>query len=125
MKKRTWFLLSLFIAAVMIFTGCGGDDTTTQTSQPTSGTTTAPPAETVELTLAHAWATTHLVHVELQKWVDEVYEATDGRVDITIYSGGALAGAVELYDALATGVADMAWFLQGYTPTFIHPVGNG
>ena len=70
----------------------------------------------VELTLAHAWATTHLVHIELQKWVDEVLKATDGRVKITIYSGGALAGPVELYDALATGVADMAWFLQGYTP---------
>lgn len=101
MKKRILAVLSLLMIAVLLFNGCGGGDE---------------PAETVELSLAHAWATTHLVHVELQKWVDEVYEATDGRVKITIYSGGALAGAVELYDALATGVADMAWFLQGYTP---------
>ena len=90
----------MILIAVFLFTSCGGDKQ----------------AETVELTLAHAWATTHLVHVELQKWVDEVYEATDGRVKITIYSGGALSGPVELYDSLATGVADLAWFLQGYTP---------
>ncbi len=116
MKKRILAFLALLMITVLVFTGCGGDDpTTTQTTTGTT-TTTTEPAETVELTLAHAWATTHVVHTQLQPWVDEVYEATDGRVKITIYSGGALAGAVELYDALATGVVDMAWFLQGYTP---------
>ena len=118
MKTRAWLLVSMVLIAVLLLCSCGGDDTTTTTtSEPgETTTTTAQPAETVELTLAHAWATTHLVHVELQKWADEVYEATDGRVKVTIYSGGALASSVELYDALATGVADMAWFLQGYTP---------
>lgn len=127
-RKRNlwlWLGLVLVVSFALVIAGCG-DDTATTSSSAATGETTAATESTeestesggdqVELTLAHAWATTHLVHVELQKWADEVYEATDGRVKITIYSGGALAGPVELYDALATGVADMAWFLQGYTP---------
>ncbi len=117
MKKHLWFLLTLVVSLSLLIAGCGGDTTTTTTTSAATTTSTSQPAvQPVELSLAHAWATTHLVHLELEKWANEVKEATNGRVTIKIYSGGALAGPVELYDALATGVADMAWFLQGYTP---------
>lgn len=122
LRRNPWLLclsLAVVISLAVVVASCGDDTETTSTSA-AGGATTAPTqatgGETVELTLAHAWATTHVVHGELEKWVAEVLAATDGRVKITIYSGGALAGPVELYDALATGVADMAWFLQGYTP---------
>lgn len=122
LKRNLWLLcLSLVVAIslVAVVAGCGDNAETTTSSAATGDTTATTQAAgggAVELTLIHAWATTHLVHIELQKWADEVLEATDGRIKITIYSGGSLAGPVELYDALATGVADMAWFLQGYTP---------
>lgn len=77
--------------------------------------TTAKPA-IIELRLAHAWATNHLMHIVISKWADDVNKATDGRVKITIYPGGALSTAAQLYDTAATGVADMAWMLHGYTP---------
>ena len=101
MKKVLFILLSIFTLAVIVFPGCEGEPASTQV---------------VELKLAHAWATTHHVHVILDQWVKDVDAATNGRVKITIYPGGALSTPVQLYDTVATGVADLAWFLQGYTP---------
>jgi len=102
MKKKLFVLLSTLVIAVMMFG--------------TASTAASAAAEPVELKLAHAWATTHHVHVILDQWVKDVEKATDGRVKITIYPGGALSTAVQLYDTVRTGVADLAWFLQGYTP---------
>ena len=101
MKKKLCVLLSTLAIAVMMFG---------------TASTAASAASPVELKLAHAWATTHHVHVILDQWVKDVDQATKGRVKITIYPGGALSTAVQLYDTVRTGVADLAWFLQGYTP---------
>jgi len=101
MKKKLFVLLSTLMIAVMMFG---------------TASTAASAASPVELKLAHAWATTHHVHVILDQWTKDVEQATKGRVKITIYPGGALSTAVQLYDTVRTGVADLAWFLQGYTP---------
>jgi TRAP-type transport system periplasmic protein len=102
MKKELFVLLSTLVIAVMMFG--------------TASTATSAADKPVELKLAHAWATTHHVHVILDQWAKDVEQATKGRVKITIYPGGALSTAVQLYDTVRTGVADLAWFLQGYTP---------
>ena len=101
MKKKLAVLLSVLVIAVMMFG---------------TASTAASAASPVELKLAHAWATTHHVHVILDQWTKDVEQETKGRVKITIYPGGALSTAVQLYDTVRTGVADLAWFLQGYTP---------
>ena len=101
MKRKLFVLLLTLMTAVMMFG---------------TASTAASAASPVELKLAHAWATTHHVHVILDQWTKDVEKATDGRVKITIYPGGALSTAVQLYDTVRTGVADLAWFLQGYTP---------
>ena len=101
MEKKLFVLLSTLVIAVMMFG---------------TASTAASAASPVELKLAHAWATTHHVHVILDQWTKDVEQATKGRVKITIYPGGALSTAVQLYDTVRTGVADLAWFLQGYTP---------
>ncbi len=102
MKKKWFVLLSALAVAVMMFG--------------TTSTAAYAADKPVELKLAHAWATTHHVHVILDQWAKDVDQATKGRVKITIYPGGALSTAVQLYDTVRTGVVDMAWFLQGYTP---------
>jgi TRAP-type C4-dicarboxylate transport system substrate-binding protein len=102
MKEKLFVLLFTLMFAVMMFG--------------TASTAASAAAKPVELKLAHAWATTHHVHVILDQWTKDVEKATDGRVKITIYPGGAISTAVQLYDTVRTGVADLAWFLQGYTP---------
>lgn len=102
MKTKCFILLSAFtIVATMLSSASIG---------------ASAPAKPVELKLGHAWATTHHVHVILDQWAKDVDKATNGRVKITIYPGGTLSTAVQLYDSMKTGVIDLAWFLQGYTP---------
>jgi len=102
MKKNLFVLLLTLMIAVMMFG--------------TASTAASAAAKPVELKLAHAWATTHHVHVILDQWTKDVEQGTNGRVKITIYPGGALSTAMQLYDSVRTGVVDLAWFLQGYTP---------
>jgi TRAP-type C4-dicarboxylate transport system substrate-binding protein len=102
MKKRCFILLPALMIVAMMF--C------------TASIAAPAPAKPVELKLGHAWATTHHVHVILDQWAKDVEKATSGRVKITIYPGGTLSTAVQLYDSVKTGVVDLAWFLQGYTP---------
>jgi TRAP-type C4-dicarboxylate transport system substrate-binding protein len=102
MKTKLFGLVMIPLIAAMLFS-----------AMPTVASAADKP---VELRLAHAWATTHHVHVIIDQWVKDVEKATDGRVKITVYPGGALSTAVQLYDTVKTGVADLVWFLQGYTP---------
>ncbi len=59
--------------------------------------------------------TKHHVHPVIETWTKEVEEATEGRIKITIYPGGALAKGPELYDTVAAGAVGMAWSVHGYT----------
>lgn len=102
MRKKSFSLFFIILIALMVIM-----------STPNFVTAQTKP---IELKLAHAWATTHHVHVILAQWVKEVEQATNGRIKITIYPGGTLSTPVQLYDNVRTGVVDLAWFLQGYTP---------
>lgn len=101
MKRKLAVLLSILMIATVIGVAT---------------TATAASAKPLELRMAHGWSPKHHCHVILEKWTKDVEQATDGRVKITIFPGGALSTAVQLYDSTRMGVADMAWFLQGYTP---------
>ena len=109
-KRRHYSVLLgiVLVTLLALLIGCSSNPTTTAPT--TSAPTTSPVSSggTVELRLAHAWANTHHVHKAIEAWAQEVNQATDGRVKITIYPGGALSTAAQLYDTAATGVADMS-----------------
>jgi len=123
-RKRSLVLMGIILVSILalVLSGCSSSNPTSSTpagttTSSTTSTSAAPAAGgTVELKLAHAWATTHLMHKVIQAWADQVSQATSGRVKITIYPGGSLSTAAQLYDTAATGVADMVWMLHGYTP---------
>lgn len=46
--------------------------------------------------------------VFLQKWADEIKEATNGRVEITVYAGGTIAAMGDALDAVKQRTCDMA-----------------
>jgi TRAP-type C4-dicarboxylate transport system substrate-binding protein len=75
------------------------------------------PAGPVELKMSHFMSEKHPMHAKLMApFAEEVEQATDGRVTITIYSGGALGKPPDQYDSAVTGITDIAFGLQGYTP---------
>lgn len=54
----------------------------------------------------------------LNNWAAEVEEKSDGRIDIEIYHGGALAGPMDALDAVLGGTIDIAWGLSSYFNAF-------
>jgi len=72
--------------------------------------------EPIELKLAHFMSSNHVQHTDvLEPFAREVAEATNGRVEITIYPGGSLGKPPEQYDAAVTRITDIAFGLHGYT----------
>ncbi len=71
----------------------------------------------IELNYASFLPTSHLWFNKICKpWADEVERRSEGRVKINMYPGGTLVGARECYDAVKTGIADIATGVFGYTP---------
>lgn len=52
----------------------------------------------------------------VQKWADAVNEASEGRLEVTVYAGGTLAGAAEALDAVKQGQADIGVCFSGFYP---------
>lgn len=52
----------------------------------------------------------------VQKWADAVNEASGGRLEVTVYAGGTLAGSAEVLDAVKQGTADIGVCFSGFFP---------
>ena len=109
MKKRILLIpLALLLAMSLTAIGCPPVEV-----EPV----VQPPPEPIELRLAHFMSTRHLQHTGVMvPFVEEVEKATDGRVKITIFPGGALGRAPDQYDAAVTGITDIAFGIHGFTP---------
>lgn len=104
--KRKSSVLFILLAAVLIISftvfGC---------------TSTTPEDEPIELKVS-LWSGQAHYNYKNQwlPWSELIEEETDGRVTATIYAGGALGGAMEQFDILEAGGADIASFNTGFTP---------
>ncbi len=102
MTKRTkhgWQLIIVVLVFGLLASACGDDD------------------EPVTVSLGHPLPETHPVHANaLVQWAEQVNEVTDGTVTVEFHPGGALGSGRETYENAASGVADLGWALQGYTP---------
>ena len=52
----------------------------------------------------------------VQQWADDVREATNGQVDITVFAGGTLASGPDALDAVKQGTADIGVCFTGFFP---------
>ena len=77
-----------------------------------------PPGEgIVYLTFAHPYPATHFHNVEIVfRFADEMYKASNGRVNITVIPGGAITTTATAVDDVSTGAIDMTWAMPGSTP---------
>jgi len=108
MKPGFKVFVGVFILfSVLTMLGCGSDEVAE----------VKPGAETYNLSMATFWPATAFQVAEMhQLWIDEVEKRTDGRVKITLHPGGVLLGATEIYNGVATGVADLGTTCPSYTP---------
>ncbi len=99
MKK--FFLIPLVgvLVGAFIFSGCGT------------------PAEPEVITLKYAdqnSATGWEGENAMQPWIQAMEEATNGRVEFVIYDSQTLCKGVDAWEALKSGIADVAWCFHGY-----------
>ncbi len=145
MKKTRWavglLVLVLVLGLVSLMTACGGDETTT-TAAPSTETTAAPSTETTaapttttaapttttaagvpdtgqtyKLKMAfHVPSRASIVGAYYQPWADAVAAATNGRVTIEMYAEETLVKEADQYDAVLSGLADIAACSADATP---------
>lgn len=106
------------LLALVLLSACGGGSQGTEQSEGSQGESegTEASGEAVELILGTFDPPEHVQTKTMEQFAAEVEEATEGRVKITIYSGGALGSPAEVYDNTLTGIMEIGYGLHGYNP---------
>ena len=101
-RKRRGTLVSLALFVTLLFVFC-------------NMSTVMAADKPFKLKFAYWMSTKHSLHPVFEKYAKEVKELTNGRVQITLYPGGALGGPREQWDLAVGGIADISFFMPGYT----------
>ena len=59
---------------------------------------------------------THPISVLSDQWCKELEKRTNGRVKVTFFPAGTLVSAIQIYDSVVKGVADIGFGIMSYTP---------
>lgn len=109
LKKLLGIVLACSMALALL-TACGGDKTPSETGGGEGGDD----GKVYELSLSTHDPATSNKTIYFQEWADKINEASGGRINITLYSAGALASGTAALDALRTNVCDIAWIYPQY-----------
>ncbi len=113
--KKLLFVMLVMLLAVTMLSGCGGDGGAVD-EEPENGEAPAPELTSMELHLNHFMSAMHPLHTNvLEPFAADVLEATEGRINIVVHPGNALAAPGDTYDAVVSGVVDMGFVLPAYT----------
>lgn len=113
-------ILGISLACAMtlaLLTACGGGGGTSNTGSgngDAQNTGSGDDGKVYELSLSTHDPATSNKTIYFQEWADELKEASGGRLNITVYSAGALAAGTAALDALRTNVCDIAWIYPQY-----------
>lgn len=125
--SRTRALAGLALATTLGISACaapgsgnnaGGGDSGDGDAASTGGNAAAECSD-VELRLSHQWPEPADENGDFralvaQKFAEEIEEATDGQVTVTVYPNSTLSKATEQYDAMMNGSIDMSVFPLDY-----------
>ncbi|MCD7852798.1 MAG: TRAP transporter substrate-binding protein [Oscillospiraceae bacterium] len=113
MKKQLKKLLALGLSALLVLavSGCGSSSSGSESSD--SGNSSSSD-EVYRLSVSiHDSAQVPKTQY-VQKWADAVTEASGGRLEVTVYSGGTLAASTEVLDAVKSGTCSIGVVFSGF-----------
>lgn len=84
-------------------------------SDNTSATPAVSDNKTYEFTYSVFFPPVHKNSILAQKFADEINARTNGRVKITVFAGGTLTKAPQVYDGVLNGLSDMGMSVVSYT----------
>jgi TRAP-type C4-dicarboxylate transport system substrate-binding protein len=83
-------------------------------------------AADVELRLAHWVPPQHPVQTTgFEPWAESIKQASEGRIEITIFPAQQLGAAPDHYDMARDGIADISYINAGYQPGRFPVIGLG
>jgi TRAP-type transport system periplasmic protein len=111
-QLSTAIVLLVIIASLLFISSCSSQS---PSSAPASSNAQAA-QPTFKLTYSF-WGTPKESMARVaEKYIAEIKAKTNGRVDITYYTGGSLTGPTVAYDGVVKGLSSMAMVFMGYTP---------
>lgn len=124
--KNTPWRFGAFMAAILVLTlasACSKPASapqappakTADTAAPAEATPPAPPEKPIELSYSIFFPPTHIQCKEAEAWAQEIEKRTNGRVKITIYPGGSLTQAPQVYEGVVSGISDLGMSCFAYT----------
>jgi TRAP-type transport system periplasmic protein len=121
MKRTSIFtiMVAIILVTSFIMMGCGNAATTTTKAAvtTTAAPTTSAAPKVFNLKFAyHTPPAASLVGAYLNPWVAAVEQATNGQVKITSYGGETLVKEADEFDAILSGLCDMALIDTSETP---------
>lgn len=119
MKKTHWLILivTAILVSALFLGACSEEETTTSPSvaPPSTPTTSEPPPPPIELNYnTMGPPALKSAAIALEYLASEMEKRSEGRVKITILYGSPLAPPPGIYDAVASGTADMADCMATY-----------
>ncbi len=98
MKKIIVVLSLILVVGTLLLAGCSGE---------------TKPAQVIKLSFANWMPPADVAKYSgtFDAWAADFEKLTDGRYDVEVVHGGALAGVPDSYDKVATGVCDIAMFI--------------
>lgn len=106
--KKNIFLAIALVFGLVLLAGCGG-------SKEAGETVTKETMKPVTLKMADFLPNTHPISVKmLQVWSKRVEEVTGGKVKVEYYPAGTLAKSGDIYESVASGVAQLGHDVSGY-----------
>ncbi len=102
---RAIVCLGLMASFAVLLPACGGK----------GGETGAPAAASIKLSYSIFFPPTHLQCITADEWAKEIEKRTGGRVTITLYPGGSLTKAPDVYEGVMNGVSDIGMSCFAYT----------
>ena len=110
MKVNSCFLriCILLLSGVLItgLIGCGQGEESTAPGEK---------AQTITLTHSIFFPPTHIQCKTAVAWAEEIEKRSQGRIKITVYPGGSLTKAPQVYEGVVNGVSDIGMSCFAYT----------
>lgn len=72
--------------------------------------------QTVTLNYANFAPASTFVCVQMERWADEVYKRSEGKITVKTFPAGTLLNAIEMYDGVVAGQADIGNLSTAYLP---------
>ena len=92
-------VVSVFVVALCLLFGCSGSDD----------------GQVIKLSYSVFFPPTHIQCQTAEAWADEVESRSNGAVEITVYSGGTLTKAPQVYEGVVNGISDIGMSCYAYT----------